>query len=64
MSQSLDNNDKIFIETYTNDTEKFFDIRDPTTNQLLFRYCPKTQQIEIKPKNGSIRVISLKPYHR
>lgn len=60
----LDNGVTLEIESYSNEPEQLYDIRDPVTNQLLFRYCPKTQIVEIKPKNGQLRIISLKPYHR
>lgn len=35
------------------------DVRDPQTHQLLFRYDPDTEIVQIKPKNGSMREIHL-----
>jgi hypothetical protein len=35
------------------------DVRDPQTRQLLFRYDPELEIVQIKPKNGNMREIHL-----
>ena len=52
----------IIIETYSSDPplRHFVEVRDPTTGRLLLRVSLATDEVEVKHKNDTPKIISLK----